>query len=153
MYETTTFTIPVGKNGDCFDRYKIRIQEIRQSVIIMVQCLQKICQGVIKIPDHKLTMPSRKSIKASIEGLIHHFKFVTEGPSIQEDAAYTAVEAPKGEFGVKLVTDGTNKPYRCKIRAPGFLHLQGSKMFVGQILADVVAIIGTLDIVFGEVDR
>lgn len=153
MYQDVAFSIPVGKNGDCYDRYEIRIKEIRQSVSIMIQCLQKICRGVIKIPDNKVTIPSRQSMKSSIEGLIHHFKFVTEGPSISEDSAYTAVEAPKGEFGVKLVTNGTNKPYRCKIRAPGFLHLQGSKMFVGEILADVVAIIGTLDIVFGEVDR
>lgn len=127
--------------------------EIRQSISIMVQSLQKICPGFIKLPDTKLTIPSRQSIKSSMEGVIHHFKFVTEGPTVRDNVTYTAVEAPKGEFGVSIISNNTNKPYRCKIRAPGFLHIQGSKIFSGHMLADVVTILGTLDIVFGEVDR
>lgn len=153
MYDAVDFKIPVGRTGDCYDRYKVRIAEMRQSIAIMVQSLQKMCRGLIKLPDTKLTPPSRQAIKSSMEGVIHHFKFVTEGPVVRDSTTYTAIEAPKGEFGVSIISNNTNKPYRCKIRAPGFLHLQGSKIFSGQMLADVVTILGTLDIVFGEVDR
>lgn len=150
------FKIPLGQNGDCYDRYLIRINEIRESLKIIEQALNQLKvseMSLIKISDKKITFPSRAQIKNDIEGLIHHFKFATSGPNIEENSNYTSIEAPKGEFGVFLVSDGSNKPYRCKIKAPGFLHLQASKLFVGHLLADVVAIIGTLDIVFGEVDR
>lgn len=119
----------------------------------MEGCLNAIPLGAVKLADRKFTFPPRARIKTDIESLIHHFKFASGGPSFPESSSYTAIEAPKGEFGVYLSSDGTNKPYRCKIKAPGFLHLQASKLFVGHLLADVVAIIGTLDIVFGEVDR
>lgn len=152
-YKDTEFRVPVGANGDCFDRYMVRVEEIRESAGIILQCLNHLSDGPVKILDKKYTFPSRVAIKQDMESLIHHFKFASSGPSVEADYSYTAVEAPKGEFGVFLMSDGTNKPYRCKIRAPGFLHLQGSKLFTGHLLADVVAIIGTLDIVFGEVDR
>lgn len=152
-YAQTQFRIPVGSNGDCFDRYIVRVEEMRESASIILQCLNQLSEGPVRLVDKKYTLPSRTAIKHDIESLIHHFKFASSGPSIDANSNYTAVEAPKGEFGVFLVADGTNKPYRCKIRSPGFLHLQGSKLFTGHLLADVVAIIGTLDIVFGEVDR
>lgn len=155
-YNSLDFKIPLGQNGDCYDRYLIRINEIRESLKIIEQALNQLKvseMSLIKISDKKITFPSRAQIKNDIEGLIHHFKFATSGPNIEENSNYTSIEAPKGEFGVFLVADGSNKPYRCKIKAPGFLHLQASKLFVGHLLADVVAIIGTLDIVFGEVDR
>lgn len=153
MYTHTNFKIPVGLNGDCYDRYIIRVEEIRESASIMLQSLNSITPGSTRLLDKKYSLPTRLIIKTDIESLIHHFKFASSGPSVDPDFSYTAVEAPKGEFGVFLMSDGSNKPYRCKIRSPGFLHLQGSKLFVGHLLADVVAIIGTLDIVFGEVDR
>jgi len=152
-YSDTKFRIPVGVNGDCFDRYMVRVEEIRESASLILQSLNYLNEGPVKILDKKYTFPSRIIIKQDIESLIHHFKFASSGPSVDPNYNYTAVEAPKGEFGVFLISDGTNKPYRCKIRSPGFLHLQGSKLFTGHLLADVVAIIGTLDIVFGEVDR
>lgn len=154
LYSKLNFSIPVGKNGDCYDRYLIRVQEMRESISIIEQCLNNIPEGPIKISDYKLTGPSRIQMKNSMEALIHHFKYYTEGFSVPQGETYTATEAPKGEFGVYLISDNTNKPYRCKIKAPGFSHLQGlDKMSKGHMIADVVTIIGTQDIVFGEVDR
>lgn len=152
-YEQLDFSVPVGTLGDCYDRYLVRIEEMRQSLHIMWQCINQMPTGPVKISDSKLVSPSRDETKSTMESLIHHFKFFTEGPMVQASEVYAAVEAPKGEFGVALTSDGSNRPYRCKLRAPGFSHLQASKLFAGHLLADVVAIIGTLDIVFGEVDR
>ena len=149
-----SFDIPVGTNGDCYDRYLIRMEEMRQSVHIIKQCLDTIPKGHVKVDDNKISPPSRTKIKQSMEALIHHFKLYTEGFVIPENEAYVGVEAPKGEFGVYLVTNGTNRPHRCKIKAPGFCHIQATNfMSQGHLLSDVVAIIGTQDIVFGEVDR
>uniref|UniRef100_A0A8F1SRQ8 NADH dehydrogenase [ubiquinone] iron-sulfur protein 2 n=2 Tax=Ulmaceae TaxID=3474 RepID=A0A8F1SRQ8_9ROSA len=146
--------VPVGTRGDCYDRYCIRIEEMRQSVRIIVQCPNKMPSGMIKADDRKLCPPSRCRMKLSMESSIHHFELYTEGFSVPASSTYTAVEAPKGEFGVFLVSNGSNRPYRCKIRAPGFAHLQGLDfMSKHHMLADVVTIIGTQDIVFGEVDR
>ncbi len=154
VYDKLRFDIPVGKHGDCYDRYLIRVEEMRQSLRIIHQCLNLMPTGPIKAEDQKLTPPSRKQMKSSMEALIHHFKLFSEGFVVPKSETYTAIEAPKGEFGVYLVSDGSNKPYRCKIKAPGFAHLQGLDfMAKGHLLADVVTIIGTLDIVFGEVDR
>ena len=154
IYSKLNFKIPVGQNGDCYDRYLIRIQEMRESIHIINQCLAYIPSGSFKSEDNKLFSPSRKKMKHSMESLIHHFKLYSEGFSVPIGETYTAVEAPKGEFGVFLVSNNTNKPYRCHIKAPGFLHLQGlDVMSKGHMLADVVTIIGTQDIVFGEVDR
>jgi len=147
------FAIPVGQVGDCYDRYLIRLQEMRQSLKIMHQCINQMPAGPVKMIDAKLVAPSREEAKSTMESLIAHIKFFVEGPNIAANEVYAAVEAPKGEFGVHLTSDGSNRPYRCKLRAPGFSHLQASKLFAGHLLADVVAIIGTLDIVFGEVDR
>lgn len=148
------FDIPIGLNGDCYDRYVVRVLEMRESLRIIIQCLNLIPKGAIKVDDKKITSPSRYSAKTQMESLIHHFKIYTEGFSPLKSKVYFAVEAPKGEFGVFLISDGTNKPYRAKIRAPGFFHLQGlNKMVSGHMLADLVTIIGTQDIVFGEVDR
>ena len=148
------FAIPTGKNGDCYDRYLVRMEEMRQSVSLIFQCLNSLPLGEIKTDDRKITPPSRTEMKHSMESLIHHFKLYSEGTSIPAGETYTAIEAPKGEFGVYLVSNGTNKPYRCKIKAPGFAHLQGLNMMSqGHMIADVVTIIGTQDIVFGEVDR
>lgn len=153
-YENFEFDIPVGTNGDCYDRYLVRMEEMRQSLRIMQQCLDRMPAGEIKVDDHKVVPPKRSEMKESMEALIHHFKFFTEGFQVPAGSTYTAVEAPKGEFGVYLVADGTSKPYRCYIRAPGFAHLAMLEpMSKYHLLADVVAIIGTLDIVFGEVDR
>ena len=150
----TEFDVPIGRKGDCYDRYLIRMEEMRQSLRIILQCLNKMPKGEIKVDDYKVVPPKRAEMKDSMEALIHHFKLFTEGYQVPAGSTYTAIEAPKGEFGVYLVSDGTNKPYRCKIKAPGFAHLAGlDKMSRGHMLADVVAIIGTLDIVFGEVDR
>lgn len=146
--------MPIGHNGDCFDRYLVRMEEMRQSVSLIIQCLNLLPAGPVKTDDRKVTPPSRTEMKESMESLIHHFKLYSEGTSIAAGETYTAVEAPKGEFGVFLVSNGTNKPYRCKIKAPGFAHLQGLDMMAkGHMIADVVTIIGTQDIVFGEVDR
>ena len=154
IYDQLDFEIPIGRNGDCYDRFLIRISEMRQSLNIINQCLNKIPDGIIKTDDNKLFTPSRALMKYSMESLIHHFKLYTEGYSVPLGETYTAVEAPKGEFGVFLVSDNTNKPYRCHIRAPGFAHLQGLDfMSKGHMLSDVVTIIGTQDIVFGEIDR
>jgi NADH-quinone oxidoreductase subunit D len=157
-YEELEFDIPVGKNGDNYDRQVIRMEEMRQSVRIMKQCLEKLRspagQGPVTTLDGKVAPPSRREMKRSMEALIHHFKLYTEGFHVPAGEVYAAVEAPKGEFGVYLVSDGTNKPYRCKIRAPGFAHLQAMDfMCRGHMLADVAGILGSLDIVFGEVDR
>jgi len=153
-YDQLEFKIPVGKNGDCYDRYICRIEEMRESVKIINQCLSRMPKGPIKSPDGKITPPPKKEIKESMESLIHHFKLFTEGYRVDEDEIYTAVEAPKGEFGVYLISDGSNKPYKCKIRAPGFSHLQAMDYLIkGHMLADVPAVLGSLDIVFGEIDR
>ncbi|MDB5382103.1 MAG: hypothetical protein JWO26_1735 [Rhodospirillales bacterium] len=154
MYDRVEFDVPVGVQGDCYDRYLVRMMEMRQSLRIMEQCLNAIRPGPVKIADNKITPPSRSDMKRSMESLIHHFKLYTEGYHVPEGATYTVTEAPKGEFGVYMVADGTNKPYRCKIRAPGFAHLQAIEVLSkGHMLADAVAIIGSLDIVFGEIDR
>ena len=154
VYDRMDFDIPVGKNGDCYDRYLVRIEEMRQSLRIIDQCLDEMPDGPIKTADRKIAPPPRAEMKRSMEALIHHFKLYTEGYHVPAGETYTAVEAPKGEFGVYIVADGSNQPYRCKIRAPGFAHLQGLDfMSRGHMLADVVTIIGTLDLVFGEIDR
>jgi len=154
MYSSVQFDIPVGRNGDCYDRYLVRVAEMRESVKIIKQCLAGMQPGPVKVQDRKFTPPSRAEMKHSMEALIHHFKLYTEGYHVPAGATYTVVEAPKGEFGVYLVADGTNRPYRCKIRATGFSHLQAIEvMSKRHMLADAVAIIGSLDIVFGEIDR
>ena len=157
-YSELDFDIPIGKNGDNYDRYCIRMEEMRQAVKIMKQCLEKLRsaegQGPVAIEDQKIVPPKRSEMKRSMEALIHHFKLYTEGFRVPAGEVYAAVEAPKGEFGVYLVADGSNKPYKCKIRAPGFAHLQAMDFLCkGHMLADVSAILGSLDIVFGEVDR
>ena len=154
IYSELNFSIPVGNNGDCFDRYLIRIEEMRQSLKIISQCLNKISLGPVKISNNKVAAPSRLEMKNSMEAVIHHFKFYTEGVVVPYGETYTATEAPKGEFGVFLISNNTEKPFRCKIKAPGFGHLQClNEMSKGHMIADVVTIIGTQDIVFGEVDR
>jgi NADH dehydrogenase I D subunit len=154
VYNELDFDILAGTTGDCYDRYLIRLFEMKQSILIIEQCLDNIPFGPIKSSDHKVTPPSRFDIKQSMESLIHHFKFYTNGINIPASETYTGTEAPKGEFGVYLVSNNSNKPYRCKIKAPGFAHLQGLDMMSrGHMIADVVTIIGTQDIVFGEVDR
>jgi NADH-quinone oxidoreductase subunit D len=157
-YAEMDFDIPIGKNGDCYDRYLIRMEEMRQSAKIMLQCvnllLGKDKVGPFSSVDGKVVPPKRAAMKRSMEALIHHFKLYTEGYKVPAGEVYAAVEAPKGEFGVYLVSDGTNKPYRAKLRAPGFAHLQAMDFLCrGHLLADVTAILGSLDIVFGEVDR
>jgi len=156
VYDQVDFDIPVGVNGDCYDRYLVRIEEMRQSNRIVRQCVEWLRQnpGPVMNDDHKVTPPSRVSMKTNMEELIHHFKLFTEGMHVPPGEAYAAVEAPKGEFGIYMVSDGANKPYRLKIRAPGFVHLSAiDEMARGHMIADIVAIIGTQDIVFGEVDR
>ncbi|KAH9858249.1 NADH-ubiquinone oxidoreductase [Lenzites betulinus] len=153
-YDEVEFDIPVGKNGDCYDRYLCRVQEFRESLRIISQVLGASQFGAVKIDDYKLVPPPRASMKESMESLIHHFKLFSEGYSVPPGETYSAIEAPKGEMGVYLVSDGSNRPYRCKIRAPGFAHLAGADfMMRHHMIADVVAIIGTMDLVFGEVDR
>ncbi len=157
-YAEMDFDIPIGQNGDCYDRYLIRMEEMRQSVRIMRQCIRELNkpegQGPVSVNDNKIVPPKRQEMKQSMEALIHHFKLYTEGFKVPAGEVYAAVEAPKGEFGVYLVSDGTNKPYRCKLRAPGFAHLSAlDYMGKGHLLADVSAVLGSLDIVFGEVDR
>ncbi|MDP7667998.1 MAG: NADH-quinone oxidoreductase subunit D [Rhodospirillales bacterium] len=153
-YENYAFEIPIGKHGDCYERYLVRIAEMRESVKIMRQAIEMMPAGPVKTIDGKVAPPKRADMKRSMEALIHHFKLYTEGYNVPEGETYTAVEAPKGEFGVYLVADGTNRPYRCKIRAPGFAHLQALDLLTkGHMLADIVANIGSLDIVFGEIDR
>ena len=153
-YDQMDFKIPVGKNGDCYDRYLCRVEEMRECVKIINQCLEQMPKGPVKTNDGKISTPSKKDIKESMEALIHHFKLFTEGYRVDKDEIYTAVEAPKGEFGVYLISDGSSKPYKCKIRAPGFSHLQAMDYLIkGHMLADVPAVLGSMDIVFGEVDR
>jgi len=156
VYDELDFDIPVGVNGDCYDRYLVRVEEMRQSNKIVQQCVAWLREnpGPVMIDDHKVVPPTRVEMKDDMESLIHHFKLFTEGYCVPEGEAYAAIEHPKGEFGVYLVSDGANKPYRVKIRAPGFSHLAAmSEMVVGHMLSDVVAVIGTQDIVFGEIDR
>jgi len=154
MYHRVEFDVPVGRNGDCYDRYLVRIEEMRQSVRIVTQCLQQMQPGPVKVVDRKITPPRRQEMKRSMEALIHHFKLFTEGYHVPPGATYTVVESPKGEFGVYLVADGTNRPYRCKIRPTGFAFLQALDVLSKRhMLADTVAIIGSLDLVFGEIDR
>ncbi len=156
IYADLDFDVPVGKNGDCYDRYLVRVEEMRQSIRIMQQCIDRLRKtpGPVLAVDHKVTPPRRAEMKRSMEALIHHFKLYTEGFHTPPGDVYACVEAPKGEFGVYLVSDGTNRPYRCKIRAPGYAHLQAMDwMNRGHMLADVSAIIGSLDVVFGEIDR
>lgn len=153
-YEDFDFDIPVGKNGDCYDRFLVRFEEMWQSLKIIKQAIKNMPDGPVIVENNKVAPPSRAQMKRSMEALIHHFKLFTEGFHVPAGECYAAVEAPKGEFGVYLVSDGSNRPYRCKIRAPGFPHLQGLDfMSKGHMLADVVANIGSLDIVFGEIDR
>ena len=156
VYEKMAFDIPVGRNGDSYDRYLVRVAEMRESCKIMVQCIDWLQKnpGAIITDDRKVAPPSRDDMKTNMEALIHHFKLFSEGMHIPPSEAYAAVEHPKGEFGIYMVSDGANKPYRLKIRAPGFTHLQAlDEMSRGHMLADVVTIIGTQDIVFGEIDR
>ena len=154
VYEELDFDIPVGKNGDCYDRYLVRVQEMRESIKIIKQCLNQMPKGPVLVKNSKVVPPSRLDMKTSMESMIHHFKLYTEGFHVPAGEVYTAIEAPKGEFGVFLVSDGSNKPYRCKIRSPGFAFLQALEfMSKGHLLSDVVAIIGSMDIVFGEIDR
>ena len=156
VYSELDFDIPVGVNGDCYDRYLVRVEEMRQSNKIIQQCIKWLRDnpGPVMTDDKKISPPQRMGMKDDMESLIHHFKLFTEGYCVPEGEAYAAVEAPKGEFGVYLVSDGANKPYRVKIRAPGFSHLSAmSEMVVGHMLADVVAVMGTMDVVFGEIDR
>jgi NADH-quinone oxidoreductase subunit D len=154
VYAEMDFDIPIGKNSDCWDRYLVRMEEMRQSVRIIRQAVAQIPPGPVMIDDRKVAPPPRAEMKQSMEALIHHFKLYTEGYHVPAGETYTAVEAPKGEFGVYLVSDGSNKPYRCKIRAPGYPFLQATDfMGKGHMLADVVAIIGSMDVVFGEIDR
>ena len=154
VYDEVDFDVPIGKNGDCYDRYLLRVEEMKQSTKIISQVLDKIPKGDIIVKDSRLYPPKRDDMKESMEALINHFKLFTEGVRVPAGEVYTAVEAPKGEFGVYLVSDGSSKPYRCKIRAPGFSHLQGLDfMTKGHMLADLVACIATLDVVFGEIDR
>ena len=153
-YQDFNFKIPIGKNGDCYDRYLCRVEEMRQSVKIIKDCINKMPLGPVKNIDGKITPPSKKDLKRSMEAVIHHFKLFSEGFRVPEGEIYAAVEAPKGEFGVYLISDGSHKPYKCKIRAPGFSHLQAMDYLVkGHMLADVPAVLGSLDLVFGEIDR
>jgi NADH-quinone oxidoreductase subunit D len=154
VYDKMNFRVPVGKKGDCYDRYLVRMAEMRESVNIILQALDQMPEGPVKTENRKVSPPPRNEMKDSMEALIHHFKLYTEGYHVPEGQTYCAVEAPKGEFGVYLVSDGSNRPYRCKIRAPGFAAMQAMEFLVkGHMLADVSAVIGSLDIVFGEVDR
>jgi len=154
VYDELDFDIPTGKTGDCYARYLVRIEEMRQSLRIIHQCIEKMPSGPVLAEDHKVTPPRRDDMKTSMEALIHHFKLYTEGFHVPAGSTYTAVEAPKGEFGVYLVSDGSNKPYRCKIRAPGFYFMASiDQLSRGHMLADSVAILGSLDVVFGEIDR
>jgi len=153
-YKDFNFKIPIGKNGDCYDRYLCRIEEMRQSVNIIKDCINKMPSGPVKNVDGKITPPAKKDLKRSMEAVIHHFKLFSEGFRVPKGEIYAAVEAPKGEFGVYLIADGSHKPYKCKIRAPGFSHLQAMDYLIkGHMLADVPAVLGSLDLVFGEIDR
>jgi NADH dehydrogenase (ubiquinone) Fe-S protein 2 len=154
VYDQLKFEIPVGSNGDCYDRYLIRMEEMRQSVSIILQALNQLPEGPVKVEDNKISKPDREEMKQSMEALIHHFKWFTTGMVVPAGETYMATETPKGELGVYLVSTGTNRPYRVKLRSPGFAHLSGLDMMAkGHLIADVVTIIGTQDIVFGEIDR
>lgn len=154
VYDRLDFDIPVGRTGDCWDRYLVRMLEMKESLKIMRQCLDQMPKGPVRTDDKKVTPPPRALMKSSMEALIHHFKLYTEGVRVPAGEVYAATENPKGEFGVYLVSDGGNRPYKCKIRSPGYVHLQAlDEMSKGHMLADVVAIIGSMDIVFGEIDR
>jgi NADH-quinone oxidoreductase subunit D len=154
IYDEMEFDVPIGKHGDCYDRYLIRVEEMYQSIRIIDQCIKNMPSGEVRSLDMKISPPKRKDMKLSMEEMIHHFKLYTEGYNVPAGEVYAAVEAPKGEFGVYLYADGSNKPYRCRIKAPGFAHLQGLDfMTAGHLMADVVAVLSSLDIVFGEVDR
>lgn len=154
VYEKMEFDVPVGKTGDCYARYLIRMEEMRQSLKIMQQCIRDMPKGAVKVDDYKISPPPRVEMKRSMEAMIHHFKLFSEGYHVPAGETYTAVEAPKGEFGVYLISDGTNRPYRCRVRAPGFYHLAAlDSMSRGHMLADAVTVIGSMDIVFGEIDR
>jgi NADH-quinone oxidoreductase subunit D len=154
VYDRMDFQVAIGKHGDCYDRFMLRIAEMRESLKIIRQCLNEMREGPVLSVDNKVAPPRRAEMKTSMEALIHHFKLYTEGFKVPEGEVYAAVEAPKGEFGVYLVSDGSNRPYRCKIRAPGFAHLQAMDfMCRGHMLADAPAVLGAMDIVFGEVDR
>lgn len=154
IYDKLNFIVPTGVNGDCYDRYLIRVFEMRQCIKIIQQCINTIPSGLFKTDDNKISPPSRKEMKTSMEALVHHFKLYSEGYHLPIGSSYSCIEAPKGEMGVFLISDGTNKPYRCKIRTPGFAHLQAiNYIAAGHMIADLVTIIGTLDIVFGEIDR
>ncbi|WP_341786840.1 NADH dehydrogenase (quinone) subunit D [Rickettsia endosymbiont of Cantharis rufa] len=154
VYDEMDFEVPIGKNGDCYDRYFVRMLEMYESVKIIKQCIEKMPEGEVKTDDPKITPPTRAKMKESMEAMIHHFKLYTEGYDVPLGETYKAVEAPKGEFGVYLYSQGGNRPYRCRIKAPGFAHLQGLDfMSKGHLMADVITIIATLDIVFGEIDR
>lgn len=154
VYEKMEFDVPVGKTGDCYARYLVRMEEMRQSLRIMKQCIEQMPEGPVRVDDRKIAPPSRAEMKRSMEAMIHHFKLYTEGYHVPAGETYTAVEAPKGEFGVYLIADGTNKPYRCRLRAPGFYHLQALDFLSkGHMLADAVSNIGSMDVVFGEIDR
>ena len=154
VYDKMDFDVPVGKNGDSYDRYLIRVEEMRQSIRIIKQCIDQMPEGAVSTTDHKICPPKRADMKSSMEAMIHHFKLYTEGYHVPAGEFYGCVEAPKGEFGVYIISDGSNKPYRCRLRAPGFAHLQALDFMVkGHLLADVVTVISTQDIVFGEVDR
>lgn len=153
-YDLVQFDVPIGTNGDCYDRYLLRVEEMRQSLRIIVQCLNELPSGPIKMTNNQIICPGRAEMKSSMESLISHFKFYSEGFCVPSGETYTATEAPKGEFGVFLISNGSNRPYRCKIKAPGFNHLQSLNfMSKEHLVADVVTIIGTQDIVFGEIDR
>jgi NADH-quinone oxidoreductase subunit D len=154
VYDKLDFDIPVGKSGDCWDRYLVRLLEMKECLKIIRQCIAQMPQGPVRVADQKVTPPPRAEMKRSMEALIHHFKLYTEGVRVPEGEVYAATENPKGEFGVYLVSDGSNRPYKCKIRSPGYVHLQAmDEMGKGHQLADIVAIIGSMDIVFGEIDR
>ena len=154
IYNQIKFNIPIGNSGDCYDRYLLRVEEIRQSLLIIQHCISLLPYGIVKIENYKIIAPTRKSLKNSMESLIHHFKLYSEGFLVISGESYVGIEAPKGEFGIYLISDGTNQPYRCKVRTPGFIHLQGMDYLAkNYLIADVVTIIGTLDIVFGEIDR
>ena len=154
VYDKIDFDVPVGKTGDCYARYLIRIEEMRQSAKMMIQAINNMPEGPVMVDDHKVSPPKRADMKESMEAMIHHFKLYSEGYHVPKGETYAAVEAPKGEFGVYLVSDGTNRPYRCHMRAPGFAHLQAMDfMAQGHMLPDAVAIIGSMDVVFGEIDR
>ncbi|MCC7260163.1 MAG: NADH-quinone oxidoreductase subunit D [Alphaproteobacteria bacterium] len=154
VYDRMEFKVAIGKHGDCYDRYLVRMEEMHQSLAIIRQCIEQMPDGPVMTEDRKIAPPPRAEMKSSMEALIHHFKLFTEGFHVPAGEAYVGTEAPKGEFGVYLVSDGSNRPYRCKVRAPGFAHLQGLELMTkGHMLADVVAVIGTQDIVFGEIDR